>query len=113
MEKESINKEIEKILQSGKKAEKIKVSPFFTTRMMARIENMEVNNNFFTSFQLNSIIKPALIVLLIVNLMNLYLFRENTNTNTTSSNTQLTQAEHEYLYTSNDFIYNEELLTQN
>ncbi len=113
MEKESINKEIEKILQSGKKADEIQASPFFTTRMMARIENKEVNTNFFTTFQLNSIIKPALIVLLIVNLVNLYFFRENVNSKSASVSAQTIQTEQEYLYTSNDFVYNEELLTQN
>ncbi len=113
MEKEKINREIEKILQSGRKMEDIKVSPFFTTRMMGKIENLDVNTSIFTSFQLNSIIKPALVILLIVNLMNLYLFRGSTNSTTAISDNQITQTEHEYLFTSNDFVYTEDLLIQN
>ncbi len=110
MEKEKLNKEIENILQSGKKSEVIKTSPFFTTRVMGRIENQKASNNIFTAFQLNSIVKPALIVLLIVNVINLYFFRGNTSVSVSDS--QVTISEHEYLAATNDFVYTEELLTQ-
>ncbi len=108
MNKGIINNEINRILQSGGNTEKIDVSPFFTTCVMGKIEQLEDRNVFnFSTY----ILKPAFILLLLVNVVNFYFFGiRDSNESTESVDIELVATD--YMYASNDFILNEDLISQ-
>ncbi len=107
MNKERLNKEINCIIQSGINNEKINSSPYFTTRIMGKVEQMEVKPAFnFSSY----ILKPAFVLLLLVNIANFYFFNGQQQDNSDNTNdTEL--ATSDYIYASNDFIINEDLIS--
>ncbi|MCW3788649.1 hypothetical protein [Plebeiibacterium sediminum] len=107
MKKDIINNEINRILQSGAHTEKIEASPFFTTRVMGKIEQLEDKNVFsFSAY----ILKPAFILLLLVNVVNFYFFGNRESQDTTES-TDIELVATDYVYASNDFILNEDLIS--
>ncbi len=108
MKKDILNNEINHILQSGGNTEKIDVSPFFTTRVMGKIEQIEDRNVFsFSAY----ILKPAFILLLLVNVVNFYFFGNRESQDNAESN-DIELVATDYVYASNDFILNEDLISQ-
>jgi len=108
MKKVNLNKEIDCIINSGVNTEKINTSPFFTTRVMGKIEQIEVKPRFsFSVF----VLRPAFVLLVLINIVNLYFFSgQNQNNIENSSNIELVTSD--YIYASNDFIINEDLISK-
>ncbi len=107
MKERDLNQEIDYIINSGVNTEKMYTSPFFTTRVMGQVEQIEVKPRFsLTTY----ILKPAFIIFLLVNIVNFYFFSGQQKSSTDrSSNIELVTTD--YIYASNDFILNEDLIS--
>jgi len=109
MKKDKLKSEIEKIILAGEKKENVFTNPFFTTRVMAKIqpEEFPVSKGIFNYAYF---IKSAMVVLVIINLANLLWY------NSTSVSTEINTKDYSQQvlsYTTNDFVYSSDLLTQN
>ncbi len=107
MKRDKIDNEIDKILESRINTERINTSPFFTTRVMGKVEQIEVRPKFSLS---TYILKPAFVLLLLVNVFNFYFFRNQQQENTDSDDIELLTTD--YAYASDDFILNEDLISK-
>ncbi len=111
MKENIINNEIEQVLQSGSHKEEINTSPFFTTRVMGRIEQLDEVQIGRSRFSL--LLKPALFLIMIINLANYYLFNSSGDNKVTKEDEIEYIVNNSYSYATNDFIYSEELLSNN
>lgn len=105
-----IESEIDSILQSASNQAKVSLSPFFTTRVMGRVEQLEDNTSFFPRIQM--ILRPALVFLMIVNIVNFYVYTNTSDTKTDSADT-IEVAMNDYAAWSNDFILSDDLYWDN
>ncbi len=107
MKRDNINNEIISILENGVNKEKIKTSPFFTTRVMGKVEQLEDKKSFSIS---SYFLKPAFVLLILVNVVNFYFFGDKTSVKNTESS-DIESVAMDYAYASNDFIFNEDLIS--
>lgn len=105
-----IEHEIEQILHSASNMERVNTSPFFTTRVMGKVAQLEDEPIWFPSLQM--ILRPALVLLVIVNIVNFYVFNSTTNAQT-ESKVSIELAVSEYGAWSNDFILTDDLMAAN
>ncbi len=98
MEKRNINieNEIQEILNSVTQESEVKPSPFFTTKVMGKIDSMDAQDT--PVFNWGYLVKPGIAALIVVNLLNFWLL------NTTSSSSNTSQTEVEDLWA--DYSYN-------
>ncbi len=111
MKENIINNEIEQVLQSGSHKEEINTSPFFTTRVMGRIEQLDEGQLERSRFLV--LLKPALFLILIINLANYFLFNSSGDNRVTQEDEIEYIVYNSYSYAANDFIYSDELLSNN
>jgi hypothetical protein len=109
MKKDNLNKEIENILQSSAKQQRVSASPFFTTRVLGRVEQLEQEKVSFPI--LSYILKPAFVIFILVNVANFYFFADNQESVNQEESIELVSAD--YNMFPNDFIYSDDLLIAN
>ena len=72
-----IEHEIDRILHSASNKERVSTSPFFTTRVMGKVEQLEDNVVWFPRLQM--VLRPVLALLVIVNIINFYIYSSSSN----------------------------------
>lgn len=105
-----MEKEIEKIIHSGMNKPRVYTTPFFTTNVMGRVEQLERNSIFSPIFLF--ILKPAMVVIILVNVFNFFVYNQSSLLNENKGN-QLETVMIEYATVQNDFIVSDELLIDN
>ncbi len=73
-----IDNEVQKILNSTSLGADVKPSPFFTTRVMGKIEQIEPIRNYIINW--NIILKPAIAAIILINVFNFWLLISDSNT---------------------------------
>jgi len=106
----NIEKEIDLILLSGTKKDKVTTSPFFTTRVMGKVEQLEEDAVWLP--RLSAILRPALILLVIVNLINYYVYNTSVSPDS-SSESNIELAVNDYAAWNSDFILTDDVLIDN
>lgn len=104
-----IDKELEHILESGTKRGIIRTSPFFTTRIMGKIEQVDSNRILFK--KITYILKPVMIIIVFVNVFNFFSFQQSKDM-TDSQNEYFDVVVDEYAYANSDFIISDEFLNE-
>ncbi|TLX78320.1 hypothetical protein E9993_01180 [Labilibacter sediminis] len=108
----NIDREVEQVIHSGLNNNRVQTSPFFTTRVMGRVEQLDSKSDFFN--RLAFVVKPAFAVVILINVINFFLYR-NTEINVYADNTenQYELVMGEYSSVSADFIVSDDFLTAN
>ncbi|MCW3806234.1 hypothetical protein [Plebeiibacterium marinum] len=110
MKNERLDRELDQVFKVGnKKHGEIKASPFFTTRVMGKVEQLDDVRAGISI--LSYIIRPAFALFILINVANFYFF--NNSDSDMSLDESIEDAGSEYIYASNDFMYSEDLLTGN
>ncbi|GAF02308.1 hypothetical protein [Saccharicrinis fermentans] len=107
---ENIENEIDLILQSGVKKDRVKTSPFFTTRVMGKVEQLETESVWLP--RLSAILRPALVLLVIVNVINYYVYDASMAMDT-SNESGVELAANDYAAWNSDFILTDDVLLDN
>lgn len=102
----NINKEIDQILLSGSGNKRVDTSPFFTTRVIGKVEQLEENIVWFP--RLSMVLKPVLVVLVIFNLVNFLMYNQSSSSET-EINESFELAANDYKVWSNDFVLSEDM----
>ena len=106
----NIDQEIENIIQSGVSRERVQTSPFFSTRVMGRVEQLEGSNMLFNKFTF--ILKPALAIIILVNVFNFFVYNQSSVlTDNADSQYELVMAEYSSVTT--EFMVSDDFLTVN
>lgn len=103
----NIEQEIERILQSASSAQRVNTSPFFTTRVMGKVEQLEDIPAWLP--QLQMLLRPVLVLLLIVNIVNFYIYSSAPDS-IEDSYDPIELAVNDYAAWDNDFIFSEDLV---
>ncbi len=106
----NIENEISQILMSGANKEQVKTSPFFTTQVLGKVEQLNDKPEWFTRLVL--IAKPVMVALILVNIFNLYIYFQNLDSNTLTEDT-IELATNDYEMWNSDFILSDELVFVN
>ncbi len=105
-----IEHEIDRILQSASNKERVSTSPFFTTRVMGKVEQLEDNVVWFPKLQL--VLRPVLALLFIVNIVNFYIYSSPSNSQV-DNKVSIELAVNDYAAWNNDFILTDDLMAAN
>ncbi len=105
-----IEHEIDRILQSASNKERVSTSPFFTTRVMGKVEQLEDSPMWFPRLQM--VLRPVLVLLVIINIVNFYLYN-NTSSSQVESDDSIELVMSEYGAWNNDFILTDDLMAAN
>lgn len=105
-----IEHEIDGILQSASNKERVSTSPFFTTRVIGRVEQLEDNVVWFPKLQM--VLRPVLALLFIVNIVNFYIYNNSSNSQV-DNKVSIELAVNDYAAWNNDFILTDDLMAAN
>ncbi|MGQ1787473.1 MULTISPECIES: hypothetical protein [unclassified Saccharicrinis] len=105
-----IDHEIDRILQSGVKRENVNTSPFFTTNVIGKVEQLEDKQVWFS--RLSLVLRPVLVLLVIVNMVNYYMYNRSSIAET-SNNNNMELAVNDYVAWNSDFILTDDIITDN
>ncbi len=105
-----IEHEIDRILQSASNKERVSTSPFFTTRVIGRVEQLEDKVVWFPKLQM--VLRPVLVLLFIVNIVNFYTYSSSSQTKV-ESKVSIDMAVNDYAAWNNDFILTDDLMAAN
>ncbi len=103
----NIEREVNQILDSTSVKERVSTSPFFTTRIIGKVEQLEDSSVFFT--RLSVALKPVLVLLVIFNVFNFYVYNSSNEVDAEQSDGSEIALNY-YSAWDNEFILSDEII---